>query len=196
MPARAPLVLVMVGTDHHPFDRLVQWTDEWLQTRPHAQVQMITQYGRTHPPAAAEGCDFLPRTELDELLHQASVVVCHGGPSTIVETRRRGLVPIVLARTARLGEHVDDHQQRFATVMASRGLIRLVNDRPQLLSALDEAVAKPFRVDRAESLPDPAESARRLGKLVDEVVSRPKRLHRGWRVIPGQYGVMGSRISA
>ena len=25
-----PLLLVTVGTDHHPFDRLIRWADAWL----------------------------------------------------------------------------------------------------------------------------------------------------------------------
>jgi len=170
-PDQNPLILVMVGTDYHPFDRLVDWTDEWLATRPGAQVRMVTQFGRTHQPVRAQGREFIPRAELDALLAEASVVVCHGGPSTIVETWRRGLVPIVVARSAQLGEHVDDHQQRFARAMADRGLIRLVADRALLLASIDEAVAHPFVVADGEVLHDPAESALRLGALVDDLVA-------------------------
>ena len=28
-----PLVLVTVGTDHHPFERLIGWIDRWTPTR-------------------------------------------------------------------------------------------------------------------------------------------------------------------
>ena len=30
-PGHAPLVFVTVGTDHHPFDRLIHWMDRWLE---------------------------------------------------------------------------------------------------------------------------------------------------------------------
>ncbi len=177
------MVLVMAGTDHHPFGRLISWTDDWVRSRPEAPVRMITQHGRTFAPRLAQARDFLPRAELDRLLREASVVICHGGPSTIVETLRRGLVPIVLARTVSLGEHVDDHQQRFARVMAQRGLIRLVQDRESLLQAVDDAVREPLLVaEGARRMADPAESALRLGKLVDELVieQREIRRQRSW----------------
>lgn len=186
MPAQSLLVLVMVGTDHHPFNRLIEWTDEWLRDRPDERIQMITQYGHTHAPRLAEGRDFVSRTELDDLLTRATVVVCHGGPSTIIETRRRGLMPIVLARSASLNEHVDDHQKRFAKLMSDRGLIRLVRDRALLHTAIDEALRKPLVVTGGDDMPDPAESALRLGKLVDELVSRPRRARRRWWPIPRQ----------
>jgi UDP-N-acetylglucosamine transferase subunit ALG13 len=167
----APLILVMVGTDHHPFDRLVDWADDWLESRAGQPVRMVVQHGRTHPPRLAEARDFIPRAELDDLLAEASVVVCHGGPSTIVESRRRGLVPIVLARSGALGEHIDDHQQRFARVMGERGLIRLTTEREQLLAAIDEAVATPLLVKEGDAMTDPAASALRLGRLVDDLVA-------------------------
>ncbi|HST81794.1 MAG TPA: glycosyltransferase [Kineosporiaceae bacterium] len=166
------LVLAMVGTDHHPFDRLVDWMDEWAQDQPHGAVRVVVQHGRTHAPRAAESRDFIPRRELDALIAEASVVVCHGGPSTIVETRRRGLSPIVLARSTRLGEHVDDHQQRFARAMSDRGLIRLVTGQADLTQAVDEALVNPLLVDKSV-VDDPGQSALRLGRLVEELIARP-----------------------
>ncbi len=175
------LVLVMVGTDHHPFDRMVEWIDEWLGGRPTPNVRVVVQHGSTTGPRKAEGRDFVPRQELDALIAEASVVVCHGGPSTIVETRRRGLVPIVLARSARLGEHVDDHQQRFARAMSERGLIQLVADRDSLFAALDAAVLSPLLVAAGAPQENPAESAARLGALVDRLVAANRARPSRWR---------------
>ncbi len=53
---------------------------------------------------------------LEELLAQATVVVCHGGPGTVTEARDAGHVPLCMPRDPELGEHVDDHQQRFAAL--------------------------------------------------------------------------------
>ncbi len=179
-PETSPLVLVMVGTDHHPFDRLVDWMDEWARNQTDGYVRVVVQHGRTHAPRTAEGRDFIPRRELDELIAEAAVVVCHGGPSTIVETRRRGLSPIVLARSAQLGEHVDDHQQRFVRLMSDRGMIRLISDRGELFHALNEAVVTPLAVDTSVA-DDPSQSALRLGQLVAELVAQPPRWRWGSR---------------
>jgi UDP-N-acetylglucosamine transferase subunit ALG13 len=171
-PETPQLVLVMVGTDHHPFDRLVDWMDQWARDQAGGDVRVVVQHGRTHAPRTAEGRDFIPRQELDALIAEASVVVCHGGPSTIVETRRRGLSPIVLARSARLGEHVDDHQQRFAQAMSDRELIRLVANQADLTRAVDEALVAPLVVDNS-LMDDSGQSALRLGRLVEELIARP-----------------------
>ncbi|MGH3659367.1 MAG: glycosyltransferase, partial [Micromonosporaceae bacterium] len=57
-----PLVLVTVGTDHHPFDRLVGWADQWAADRGH--VRVLVQHGATAPPRHATGHDFLDHAQL------------------------------------------------------------------------------------------------------------------------------------
>lgn len=121
------LVLALTGTDHHPFDRLVGWVD--AAAARHHGVRFVVQHGVTRPPLAAEGVDFLGHGRLVELLAEASVVVCHGGPGTITEARDAGHVPLCVPRDPRLGEHVDDHQQRFASLVAGAGAVRLVRSQ-------------------------------------------------------------------
>jgi hypothetical protein len=54
VPDPAPLVLISVGTDHHPFDRLVTWADGWLATRPEGSVRCVVQSGTSRAPLVAE----------------------------------------------------------------------------------------------------------------------------------------------
>lgn len=173
--ASIPLVLVMVGTDYHPFARLVEWADRWYARQPAGTVECVVQHGTTPPPTHATARDYLPREELDDVLRRACVVVCHGGPSTIVETRRRGLVPIVLPRSGAHGEHVDDHQRRFTAAMANRGMIHLVDGETALHRAMTAAVAQPLVVPGGDTLGDPSVAAARLGLLVDSLLARRRR---------------------
>jgi UDP-N-acetylglucosamine--N-acetylmuramyl-(pentapeptide) pyrophosphoryl-undecaprenol N-acetylglucosamine transferase len=53
-------------------------------------------------------------------------VIVHGGAGSILTALGHGRVPVVLARSAALGEHVDDHQERMCESLAERGLIVLV----------------------------------------------------------------------
>src|SRR5207342_3032116 len=103
-----PLVLVQVGTDHHPFDRLVAWADTWAGAHP--DVEVLVQHGRSRAPDVASGSAFLDRDTLTGLLESADVVVSHGGPATISEARAAGHRPVVVPRDPGRGEHVDDHQ--------------------------------------------------------------------------------------
>jgi UDP-N-acetylglucosamine transferase subunit ALG13 len=163
-----PLVVAVVGTDHHPFDRMVRWMDAWAAAHP--SVRVVVQYGTSAPPATAEGHDVLPVRALEELLGSATAVVCHGGPGTVMGAREAGHLPIVVARDPVLGEHVDAHQQRFAARLAEVGQVRLAETEDQLSSLLDRALedAGEFRVDAGADAALAATTA--FGGMVDALV--------------------------
>jgi UDP-N-acetylglucosamine transferase subunit ALG13 len=139
-----PLVLVAVGTDHHPFDRVVNWVEAWLRTTLD-QVDVLVQYGTSRKPETARGVDLLEHAELQDAMARATVVVCHGGPATITEARRHGKLPVCVPRDPERGEHVDSHQQLFARRMGAGGVVRLAETQHELWAALDEAVEHPDR---------------------------------------------------
>ena len=162
-----PLVLVTVGTDHHPFDRLVGWVDRWERPAP---VRVVVQYGTAIAPHSGDGTPFLSPDEFASLLDAADAVVCSGGPGAIMEARAAGLRPIVVPRRASLGEHVDDHQRAFADFMAGRDLVTLVDDEPALHRALD-AFARESRTFHIPRFDDEADGVARIGGLIDGLVN-------------------------
>lgn len=152
----SPVVLALAGTDHHPFDRMVSWVDAAATRRP--DVRFVVQHGASEPPRVAEGHAFLSHDHLVALVEEASAVVCHGGPGTIMDARQAGHVPLCMPRDPRLGEHVDDHQQRFAAVVGEVGLVRRVTTLDELFVDLDGRLA----LDRSERTDDTFAEARRL----------------------------------
>lgn len=166
----APLVLVTVGTDHHPFDRLVGWVDEWFAALAPGTVRCVMQTGTSRPPRHAEWRTYLGYAELEEHLRRAAVVVCHGGPATIMDARSAGRRPIVVPRRRRLGEHVDDHQRRFARRMRPTGHIALAEEWPALRELLDEAVADPTRYLLAAQGQTGQDAVTRFAGLVSRLV--------------------------
>lgn len=162
-----PLVFVSVGTDHHPFDRLIGWVDTWLPDG----VRCVVQHGTSAPPRRAEGVPYLDHGELVALLEEAVVVACHGGPTTITESRRHGRRPIVVPRSPGLGEHVDDHQERFCARMAAKGLISAAADEKAFRALLDRAVAAPeeFAVDARGN--HVSESVARFAELMNDLLA-------------------------
>ncbi|MQA93426.1 MAG: glycosyltransferase [Streptosporangiales bacterium] len=170
-----PLVLVTVGTDHHAFARLVGWADRWAADRGH--VRVLVQHGASIAPSHAAGRAFLDHGELQEAMASAVAVVTHGGPATITEARRTGHLPIVVPRDPGLGEHVDDHQQRFVTRLAAAGLVRACASEEELRELLDDALKAPerHRIGTPEAAaegqaPVPA-AVRRAGELIDTLVA-------------------------
>jgi UDP-N-acetylglucosamine transferase subunit ALG13 len=168
----APLLLVTVGTDHHPFDRLVRWADAWLAGHP-GELRCLMQTGTSAPPTggAAEWRAYLEFDALQAAMSAAAAVVCHGGPGTILGARQGGAVPIVVPRQHRLGEHVDDHQVAFSRRLAADGGgIHLAETEADLHRLLDRVAAEPaaFRSgpeDRATAV-----AVREFGRLVDRLV--------------------------
>jgi len=166
-------VLVVVGTDHHPFDRLVGWVDTWAEHRGNAE-RVVIQYGSSSAPTYARGSQLLDHSEVLDLMLGARVVVTHGGPATIVEVRSLGKRPIVVARDPRRGEHVDEHQQLFTRRFADRSLIELCETEESLAHSLDEAMVATEEyevgaIERQAYALEVAEAVARTGALIDEV---------------------------
>ena len=157
------LVLVTVGSDHHPFDRLVRWVDEWAAGQPAGSVHCIVQYGTSVPPTVAEGRAFVTHDELQKLMCEAAVVVTQGGPMSIVEARAAGSVPVAVPRLAARGEHVDDHQGAFCRRLAEEGLVRTPSDQAALRPAARRRAGEPVGVRRGRRRRDrrPGTSQRR-----------------------------------
>lgn len=177
-------VLAMVGTDHHPFDRFVDWVDAEALRLP--DTRFVVQHGASKSPRRAEGHEFLDHDRLVELLADARAVICHGGPGTIMEARSAGHVPICVPRDPTLGEHVDEHQQRFARLVGAAGVVREVHDQ-EAFSWLLEDVLAAVEIDRprVEANPDTCRARELLAAELDRlVISRPTRSRWRHRVRP------------
>ena len=173
-----PLMLVTVGTDHHTFGRLMDWLDGWLAAGGKDLVWPLVQHGATRPPrpelAGPGGAvAHLDYDELQKAMAEASIVVCHAGAATIMEARRFGRLPIIVARQAGLGEIVDGHQARFAQRIGAEGIALHCTSETGLHAALDRAVAHPEEFTVSEALdPDAVpEPVRRTGELIDELIA-------------------------
>ncbi|MFV0257214.1 MAG: glycosyltransferase [Acidimicrobiales bacterium] len=136
-----PLVVASVGTDHHPFDRMVGWMDEWAAEHP--DVEVLIQRGTAAETTVATSVPLIPHAELCLRFSSAVAVVTHGGPSTVMDARAMGRLPIVMPRRPERGEHVDEHQIRFAAHLERHGLARVANDRKRLEAELAAALADP-----------------------------------------------------
>jgi UDP-N-acetylglucosamine transferase subunit ALG13 len=166
------VVVGSVGTDHHPFPRLLNWVAE---AQRELGFQATIQRGATPPHPSLDTVEFVAALDLEAMMTQADVVVCHGGPGTISLAMRCGHRPIVIARDPAFGEHVDDHQQRYTRRLASEGSI----DLPATQQALRELIADaPARADRTViPYQTSVESADRFSDLVTQLVTGalPKR---------------------
>jgi UDP-N-acetylglucosamine transferase subunit ALG13 len=177
MSVQKPKLLVTVGTDHHPFDRLIRWVDRWAADGGSERADVFVQNGAAAPPTHVPSEAFLDAGDLQDRLSAADVVVCHAGPGSIMEARARGLVPIVVPRSRRLGEIVDEHQRAFSQRMDGLGRVRAAEDEPGFRAVLDEAVREPSSFKFAPAASDTSASISRLEELIDRALDerRPGR---------------------
>jgi UDP-N-acetylglucosamine transferase subunit ALG13 len=171
----APRTVVMVGTDHHPFDRLMDWTRDWLSQHPDQASRWFVQSGAAAVVPDCPGSPYLAVDQLGELLDDADVIICHGGPASVADAWRRGRLPIVVPRQPELGEHVDDHQVIFCRKVAELGRVALAQTPADFAGLLHEAANDRSRFRARFPETDTEAAVARLGELVEELVSRPRR---------------------
>lgn len=178
-PDEGQLVVVTVGTDHHPFDRLMGWIGDWIETRggitdrsarPIEAVEVVVQHGPSTPPPGTRAEEVLELEVLTQLLGRATAVVCSAGPGAVMTARKQGRLPIVVAR--RKGEAVDDHQVAFTELLEHEGLALVARTASELANLLDRVLADPGMA----RVPVDAEltplGVTRVGPLIDELMAR------------------------
>ncbi len=132
------MIFVTVGTHEDGFDRLVREVDRLVGTGAITEeVVYQAGYARFQPAHGGRVEAMIPFDEVQTLMRRARVIVTHGGPASIMQALALGKVPVVVPRRAKFGEHVDDHQVRFAARIADR--VEVVLEIADLAAALTAA---------------------------------------------------------
>lgn len=140
--AKEPLLFATVGATL-PFDRLVAAVAE-LKASGVIEDEVRFQVGDGGlQPAVGRASETLPFDEVQALLKQASIVVCHGGTGSLITALREGCHVIAMPREASRGEHYDDHQAEITAAFAARGLIHVARNVEELASAIRATRERP-----------------------------------------------------
>jgi UDP-N-acetylglucosamine transferase subunit ALG13 len=175
--AAGPLILVAVGTDHHVYNRLIDWIDEYAASR-HGRARFVVQHGHSRAPRAdnIDARAILGFDEFHDLLRTADVLVA-GGAITLLEAIEYGIRPISVPRELARKEHIDDNQVDFGRVFAADDKLELTQDRDELFMLLDKALDDPshYRFDPAAQPQAPGIA--RIAEVVDALVWRQPLSH-------------------
>jgi UDP-N-acetylglucosamine transferase subunit ALG13 len=113
------MILVTVGTERYPFNRLIEWVDLLLQYRL-IEDEVVVQYGScTTLPTGVKVYQQLKSDQFAELVEQASFVISHCGEGSFLLLEEIGKPYVLVPRSHRLKEHVDDHQIELAIALAA-----------------------------------------------------------------------------
>jgi UDP-N-acetylglucosamine transferase subunit ALG13 len=124
------------------------------------------------PARRAPWRHYLAYPEMEAALREASAVVSHGGPGTIMLALAAGKKPIVVPRRSALGEHVDDHQVNFARRASDRGTIWLAESIGRFRELLDTAAAHPEQFMSNPPELGRAVAFRKVEQLVDDLIRK------------------------
>lgn len=139
------MIFVSVGTHEQPMDRLFLKLEELLTSKIITE-SIFVQSGFSH--FTFKGCQataMLPFPEMERKMREARIIICHGGPATLLQARMHGKVPLAVPRQAQYGEHVNDHQVSFVKRLGDRGMVIPIYDLNSLGQAIldyDQTAAK------------------------------------------------------
>ena len=128
------MILVTVGSNGAPFDRLLRAINELG-----VDEDLLVQHGPSQiRPRNANCIRFLHFTELERAVRSARIVITHAGVGSVLLSLMNEKRPVVVPRLARFGEVVDDHQLHFAERLAREELVTFVPDPRDLRRAVEE----------------------------------------------------------
>jgi UDP-N-acetylglucosamine transferase subunit ALG13 len=119
------MILVTVGTEKFPFNRLMHWIDALLRHNflQEGQPEIVVQYGScTYLPSGVKVYPILPEAKFRKLMQQADLIVAHCGEGSINILEEIETPFILVPRCQSFGEHVDNHQIELAAVLAKSNI--------------------------------------------------------------------------
>lgn len=151
------MIFITLGTDHHPFKRVINWIDK-LYAENKIDEEVIIQSGYTPIPIGPyKSYKILSFEEMAKYITSARAVITHGSSTAILICRLKKK-PIVIPRIASLGEHIDDHQVNFINKVGDSYPFYLPNSYEELASIL--ASKSSFKLT-GDELGDTSENAKK-----------------------------------
>lgn len=129
------MILVTVGTHVRGFERLIQKMDDIAGK---IQEEVVIQIGNTdYQPKHAKFFKFKSYQEMEHLMKEARIIVCHGGAGTILLALKKGKTVISVPRLKEYNEVLVDHQLDLVYTLANEKRIIAVYNLDLLEKALN-----------------------------------------------------------
>jgi len=118
------MIFVLLGTQPQPFNRLINELLALEARGVFAQTEIVIQAGHTKvDDPRFVVFDFISPEQFDTFISEADLVITHGGAGSIFAALHKRKKVIALARSRKLGEHVDDHQSELVDELYKDGYV-------------------------------------------------------------------------
>lgn len=162
------MVLVTVGSQKFPFDRLLIKVDRLVESGIIAQETVMQTGSSSFIPSHCRYQAFYDKETLARLMEQCDILITHGGVGTMIEAVRKGKKTIAVPRLARYKEHVDDHQLQVMREFHAMHLVYACPDVEKLPQALNRVKTHVYGVYPSNTVRFAASVDQFLGSLRKE----------------------------
>ena len=135
------MILVLLGTQHNEFTRLLQEIEECID-HGFIQEKVVVQAGFTkYKSDKMKIFDMISKEILENLIEEANIVITHGGVGSITMALKKHKKVIAVPRLHEFNEHVNNHQRQIINDFNQKNyLIGLQNveDLPEALKQISE----------------------------------------------------------
>lgn len=152
-------LFVCVGSRPYPFDRLFVELDRAVAAHVF-ESEVFAQIGASsYEPVHFSWKRYLNPEEYKSKLEESDIVVSHGASGSIMGALNAGKKVVAVARLARYGEHINNHQVGINETLGNEGLVLNVTDMADLGSAIhsletDEVYLKPWHNEKPNAIVD------------------------------------------
>ena len=117
------MIYITLGTQACDFTRCMKMVEELIR-KVGIKDKIVAQTGYTsYKPEGVECFDFVPEDKYQQFMTEADVVISHAGTGALFSSIKKGKKVIAVARLAKYGEMVNDHQTEIVHKLAGEGYI-------------------------------------------------------------------------
>lgn len=143
------MILVTLGTQDKPFDRLLKAIEREIK-KGNITEEVIVQAGFTkYKSKNMKIFDLIDREEFENLIDSCDILITHGGVGSIMSGLNHNKIIIAVPRLSKYDEHVNDHQIQIIDNFSKEGYLIGLKDLNKLDKALEKA--KTFKIKKYRS---------------------------------------------
>jgi UDP-N-acetylglucosamine transferase subunit ALG13 len=146
------MIFVTVGTDTHPFNRLLIEIDRLIEEGK-IKEEVIAQIGySTYIPKNYEYFRFTSFKRILDLIKRARLIISHAGVGNVIMALTYNKPLIVVPRRKEYNEHTDNHQIQIAKELEKRKKVIAVYNMEDLEEAIKKSKNFAFKPLRKKSI--------------------------------------------
>lgn len=139
------MILMVCGTQKFQLDRMLKEMDRLIETGV-VKDEVFAQIGHsTYEPKHYQWARFVAGEEFENKIKNCDLLLTHSGVGTILTGKELGKPVLVFPRSAKYGEHVDDHQWQIAREFRQRDYVLVCEETSQMARKIEECRRFPFR---------------------------------------------------